>query len=147
MPDDNSAAAGSELISVADYALAAERLLDPGALAYFAGGAGDEITMRDNLAAWQRLAIRPRTLVGVGQRDPAVTLLGRRRPHPLIVAPTAYQRLAHVDGELANRTRSRGDRLDHVPLDVLDDHRAGCRCRPFRARPAGFSSTCSPTAA
>ncbi len=100
LPDDNFAAAGSELISLADYALAAERLLEPGALAYFAGGAGDEITMRDNLSAWQRLAIRPRTLVGVGQRDPAVTLLGRRRPHPLIVAPTAYQRLAHLDGEL-----------------------------------------------
>ena len=99
-PDDNSAAAASELISLADYALAAERLLEPGALAYFAGGAGDEITMRDNLSAWQRLAIRPRTLVGVGQRDPAVTLLGRRRPHPVIVAPTAYQRLAHLDGEL-----------------------------------------------
>ena len=38
-------------------------------------------------------------LVGVGQRDPAVTLLGRRRPHPLIVAPMAYQRLAHPEGE------------------------------------------------
>ena len=101
MSDELSAATGSELISVADFALAAERLLDPGALAYFAGGAGDEITMRDNLAAWQRLAIRPRTLVGVGQRDPAVTLLGRRRPHPLIVAPMAYHRLAHPDGEIA----------------------------------------------
>ncbi len=101
MPDDHRAAEGSELISLADYALAAERLLDPGALAYFAGGAGDEISMRDNIAAWQRLAIRPRTLVGVGHRDPSVTLLGRRRPHPLIVAPMAYQRLAHVDGEIA----------------------------------------------
>ena len=40
-------------------------------------------------------------LVGAEQRDPSVTLLGRRRPHPLIVAPTASQRLAHPDGELA----------------------------------------------
>src|SRR4249919_2273684 len=101
MPDDGVPADGSRLISLADYERAAAELLDPGALAYYAGGAGDEITMRDNPRAWGRLAIRPRVLVGVGQRDPGVTLLGQPRPHPLIVAPMAYQRLAHVDGEIA----------------------------------------------
>jgi 4-hydroxymandelate oxidase len=101
MPDDRLAPADTGLISLADYERAAERLLDPGALAYFAGGAGDEISLRDNEAAWQRLAIRPRMLVGVADCDPAVTLLGRPRAHPLIIAPTAYHRLAHVDGEIA----------------------------------------------
>jgi 4-hydroxymandelate oxidase len=101
MPDEDMTADGSELVSLTDYARAAADVLNAGALAYFAGGAGDEITMRDNIAAWQRLAIRPRTLVGVGDRDPAVTLLGRRRPHPIVIAPMAYQRLAHVDGEIA----------------------------------------------
>jgi 4-hydroxymandelate oxidase len=90
-----------ELISLADYEAAAEASLHPGAHGYYYGGAGDEITMRDNQAAWSRLAVRPRVLVGVGERDPGVTLLGRRRPHPLIIAPMAYQKLAHPDGEIA----------------------------------------------
>jgi isopentenyl diphosphate isomerase/L-lactate dehydrogenase-like FMN-dependent dehydrogenase len=51
--------------------------------------------------AWRRIAIRPRVLVDVSERDPSTTLLGRRRPHPVVVAPTAYHRLAHPDGEEA----------------------------------------------
>lgn len=89
------------LISLADHEAAAARRLDPAALAYYAGGAGDELTLRDNLAAWQRLALRPRMLVGVGRRDPGVEVLGRLQPHPLIVAPMAFQALGHPDGEVA----------------------------------------------
>ena len=92
---------GPSLISVADFERVAEEALDRGALAYYAGGATDEVTMRDNVAAWQRIGIVPRVLVGAEERDPRVTFLGRRRPHPLILAPTASQRLAHPDGELA----------------------------------------------
>ncbi|MFD1859345.1 alpha-hydroxy acid oxidase [Aeromicrobium camelliae] len=68
---------------------------------YFAGGAGAEITLRDNHAAWNRIALAPRVLRGVGERDTAVTLLGERRRHPVLVAPMAYQRHAHDEGELA----------------------------------------------
>jgi 4-hydroxymandelate oxidase len=93
-----------QLISLADYEAAAEASLQPGAHGYYYGGAGDEITMRDNRAAWGRLAVRPRVLVGVSERDPCVTLLGRRRPHPLIIAPMAYHKLAHPDGEIATAT-------------------------------------------
>jgi 4-hydroxymandelate oxidase len=89
------------LITVADYERAAEQRLDPGAHSYIVGGAADEITLRDNVDAWQRLAIRPRVLVGAGRCDLSVELLGRRRPHPILIAPTAFQRLAHPDGELA----------------------------------------------
>jgi 4-hydroxymandelate oxidase len=89
------------LVSLADYERAAESLLDAAALAYIAGGAGDERTLRDNVTAWGRLAIRPRVLVGIGNRDPSIELLGRRRPHPIVIAPTAFQRLAHPEGECA----------------------------------------------
>lgn len=89
------------LISLADYELAAGELMTPAAHSYAFGGAGDELTMRANPAAWQKHAIRPRVLIGVGERDPGVTLLGRPRPHPVIVAPMAFQRLFHPDGELA----------------------------------------------
>ena len=96
-----SAAIDDTLISLADYERAAEQTLGVGAHSYLAGGAGDELTLRENLAAWGRYALRPRMLVGVAERDPSVQLLGRRRSHPILVAPTAFQRLAHPDGELA----------------------------------------------
>jgi 4-hydroxymandelate oxidase len=89
------------LLTLADYERLAAAKMEPAAHAYVAGGAGDEITQRDNEQAWTRLAVRPRMLVGVDQRDPGVELLGRRRPHPLVTAPTAIQRLAHPDGEIA----------------------------------------------
>jgi isopentenyl diphosphate isomerase/L-lactate dehydrogenase-like FMN-dependent dehydrogenase len=84
-----------------DFEQRAAELLGPGAYGYFAGGAGDEITLRDNVASWQRLALQPHVLVGVGERDTSVTVLGRQRPHPVMVAPMAYQRHAHAEGELA----------------------------------------------
>jgi 4-hydroxymandelate oxidase len=90
----------SPLISLADYERAAEEVIEPGAFGYYFGGAGDEITLRDNVAAWRRLAIRPRMLIGVGQRDPTVTVLGQLRSHPVIIAPMAFQRLAHREGEI-----------------------------------------------
>ena len=70
MSADDSAASLASLISLADYERAAAAVLDPAALGYFAGGAGDEITMRDNVPAWRRRAILPRVLVGVGECDP-----------------------------------------------------------------------------
>src|SRR5436305_6490869 len=89
-----------ELINLADYEAAATELIEPGAFGYYFGGAGDEITLKDNFDAWRRLAIAPRMLVGVAERDPGVELLGRRRPHPLITAPMAFQRLAHREAEV-----------------------------------------------
>ncbi len=94
-------------MTLADYEQAAARALDPGTQAYYFGGAADEITLRDNVAAWQRLAIRPRVLVGVGRRDLSVTVLGRPRPHPLLVAPMALHGLADPDGEIATARAAR----------------------------------------
>jgi isopentenyl diphosphate isomerase/L-lactate dehydrogenase-like FMN-dependent dehydrogenase len=76
-------------------------VLEEGPYGYYAGGAGDELTLEDNVRAWRRIRIRPRVLVDVSERDPGTTLLGRRRPHPILVAPTAYHRLAHPEGEEA----------------------------------------------
>jgi 4-hydroxymandelate oxidase len=87
--------------TLAAYAALAEQLIEPGAFAYYAGGAGDEVTLEANHAAWNRLQLLPPVLTGVAARDLGVNVLGRRRPHPLIVAPMAFQRLAHVEGEEA----------------------------------------------
>jgi isopentenyl diphosphate isomerase/L-lactate dehydrogenase-like FMN-dependent dehydrogenase len=90
-----------EPLNVWDYErLAAERL-DPGAHGYYAGGAGDELTLRDNVEAFRRWQLRPRVLVDVDSCTTATTVLGQDVSMPLLVAPVAFQRVAHPDGEVA----------------------------------------------
>ena len=89
------------LINVRDYEREAERVLDPGAFGYLAGGAGEEVTLRDNLDAFSRRQLRPRMLVDVGEVTTTATVLGRELSMPVLVAPTAFQQLAHADGEAA----------------------------------------------
>jgi isopentenyl diphosphate isomerase/L-lactate dehydrogenase-like FMN-dependent dehydrogenase len=89
-------------LTLAEFEERAAELLDPGPHAYYAGGAADEITLRDNVEAWRRIAIRPRVLVDVSECDSRVTVLGRERPHPIFVAPTAFHRLATPEGEAAS---------------------------------------------
>jgi 4-hydroxymandelate oxidase len=86
--------------SVADYERAATERMSEDARNYIAGGAGNEITLRDNEAAWRRLALRPRALGAPDGADTGVQLLGVRRPHPVLVAPTAFARLTHPEGEM-----------------------------------------------
>jgi 4-hydroxymandelate oxidase len=67
---------------------------------YLRGGAGDEHTIRWNEEAYQRLRLMPRHLVDVSRLDTGVCLFGRRLSHPVMLAPVAYQKLMHADGEL-----------------------------------------------
>ncbi len=86
-------------INVADYErLAAERL-EPGPLGYFAGGAWDEVTLRENVSSWRRWRMRPRMMVDVGGVGTATELLGAEVSMPIVVAPVAFQRMANEEGE------------------------------------------------
>ena len=86
-------------ITVAEFEPIARDRMDPGAWDYYAGGAGDERTLHDNVEAWNRLRLRPRVLVDVAKRDLATSAFGRALPHPIVVAPTAAHQLAHPGGE------------------------------------------------
>ena len=88
-------------LTVADFEPLARARMDPAAWDYYAGGAGDERTIADNRAAWDRVRLRPRVLVDVSERDPSRTVLGTRLAHPIAVAPTAAHRFAHPDAERA----------------------------------------------
>jgi isopentenyl diphosphate isomerase/L-lactate dehydrogenase-like FMN-dependent dehydrogenase len=88
-----------EPVCVADYERLAEETLDPGAFGYYAGGAGDELALAENVAAWRRVRLRPRVLVDVAEVSAATTVLETPVSMPVLVAPTAIQRLAHPDGE------------------------------------------------
>jgi isopentenyl diphosphate isomerase/L-lactate dehydrogenase-like FMN-dependent dehydrogenase len=90
-----------EPVNVWEYERLAAEKLEPGAFGYFAGGAGDEWTLRENVAAFDRWVLRPRILVDVGTVTTATTVLGTEVSMPVLVAPTAFQRLAHPDGEAA----------------------------------------------
>lgn len=100
-PPASPSSSPAPLFDVSDYARAAQAVLSPLAWAYLAGGAGDEITLGWNEESFQRLRLRPRALVDVSQLDTRRTLLGHPLPFPILLAPTAYQRLYHGDGELA----------------------------------------------
>lgn len=89
----------SDLVNVADFAAAAAGRLDEGLLGYYAGGAGDERTLRENVDAFARRQLRPRVLVDVSGVDAATTVLGTEVSMPVLVAPTALHRMAHADGE------------------------------------------------
>ena len=89
------------LVSLADHEAFASGVLDANALAYFNGGAADEITLRENVLAWQRIPLWPRVLRPLAGGHTRVELLGRTLAHPVLIAPMAYQRLAHPHGELA----------------------------------------------
>jgi 4-hydroxymandelate oxidase len=88
-------------VNIWDYERLAEDKLDANAHAYFAGGAGDEVTLRDNVAAFERRKLRPRVLVDVAEVSTATTVLGKEIALPVLIAPLAMQRLAHPDGEEA----------------------------------------------
>ena len=87
------------LVNLDDYERAAAERLEAGLLGYYAGGAGDERTLRANTAAWGERNLRPRVLVDVSSVDPATTVLGTRVAMPVLVAPTALHGMAHADAE------------------------------------------------
>lgn len=89
------------LFNVADYRLAARRTLSPDVFDYYDGGALDEITLSENVAGWQRLKLWYRVMAGVGPIDLSTTVLGKPVSMPVLVAPTAFHKLACPEGEVA----------------------------------------------
>jgi isopentenyl diphosphate isomerase/L-lactate dehydrogenase-like FMN-dependent dehydrogenase len=88
-------------VNVFDVQREAERMLDPGRLGYFSGGAGDELTVRENVDAWRDWRLRPRQLTGIESVSTEVEVLGAPVSAPILVAPVAYQRMLHPEGEAA----------------------------------------------
>lgn len=90
-----------DIAAVADYVPYARARLDDNAWAYIDGGAADELTLRWNRESFDRLRLKPRVLAPVAGGHTRTTLFGVEYAHPVLLAPVAYQRLAHPEGELA----------------------------------------------
>lgn len=89
-----------DIAAVADYQAYARRRLDDNAWAYLDGAAADELTHGWNRQAFDRLALLPRVLADVAGGSCRTMLLGRELPAPVLLAPIAWQKLFHPDGEL-----------------------------------------------
>src|SRR3954465_15370423 len=94
-------------LNVADYARLARSKMPKDCCDYYERGALDEITLRENTARWERLKLYYRVLAGVGPRELRTTVLGQEISMPIVVAPTAFHRIACNEGELATARAAR----------------------------------------
>jgi 4-hydroxymandelate oxidase len=90
-----------ETVNVSELEAIARERLSRDAYDYYAGGAMDEVSLRENRAAYDRIPLHYRVLVDVSRRDLATTVLGQPVSMPILVAPTAFHRLATEEGERA----------------------------------------------
>jgi len=90
-----------ELFTLDDAERRAEAAVSPDAWAYMAGGAGDERTLRWNREAFSHFRLRPRVLVDVSEVSTRTTVLDTPVSMPALVAPMAFQAIAHEEGEVA----------------------------------------------
>lgn len=90
------------IAALADYEAFARERMSEQAWAYIAGGAADELTLAENRAVFDRLRLRSRVLCDLSAGSTQLTLLGQTFAHPIFLAPVAYQRMIHPEGELAS---------------------------------------------
>ncbi|QLE58868.1 alpha-hydroxy acid oxidase [Nostoc sp. TCL26-01] len=88
-------------INLFEYEQLARANLSKMAFDYYTSGAWDEITLRDNRVAFEQIKLRPRMLVDVSHINLSTSVLGKPLQLPLLIAPMAFQCLAHPEGELA----------------------------------------------
>lgn len=90
----------AEPVNVNEFQELARRSLPKMYYDFYAGGAEDEHTLRENIKAFSRISICPRILVDVSQIDLSTSVLGHHISMPIMIAPTAYHKLAHLEGAI-----------------------------------------------
>ena len=91
----------SDVLNIFDLERLAKERLPVLAYDYYRSGAWDETTLKANREAYEKLKIHYKILVDVEKRDLSTTIFGQHVDFPILVAPTAFHKLAHPDGELA----------------------------------------------
>lgn len=91
----------SEIVNVSEFEPAAKAKLPKMVFDYYASGAEDQWTLKENRSAFEKIRFRPRILIDVSNVDLTTTILGFKISMPIMIAPTAMQRMAHPEGELA----------------------------------------------
>jgi 4-hydroxymandelate oxidase len=109
-------------VNVFELETIAREQLSREAYDYYASGANDEVTLRENRAAYDRLGIAYRVLADVGHRDLSTVVLGQPVAMPILVAPTAFHRMATPEGEKAT-ARAAGEAGTIMILSTLSNTR------------------------
>lgn len=104
-----------DLVSLSDFEPLAQRRMSHMTWEYFESGVADEVTLRENREAFDRLRLRPKVLIDVSDIDTRINLFGEELEHPILLAPAADQRMLHSEGELAT---VRGAAATHSPFVV-----------------------------
>ena len=149
-------------VNLHDFETVARERLTPLVYDYFAGGAGDELTLVENTAAWGRHRLRPTSFVDVSDLDTTTTVVGQPIAAPILTAPCALNKLAHSDGEIgvARATADAGliQVLSMQATTTIEENAASAAGRWFqlaclrdreitrtlvdRAEAAGYSALC-----
>jgi 4-hydroxymandelate oxidase len=112
-------------VTVDDYELVARERLPSDVYDFYAGGAGDEWTLAENRRAFDRWNLRPRILRGTGRPDPSTSILGTPVSFPVLVAPWAYQSMAHPEAERATARAAAAAGtimvVSSTAIDVVED--------------------------
>ena len=87
------------IANVMDFEPRARERVSHMAYEYISGGAGDEISLKWNREAYDKIRLRTRVLVDVSKLDTKTRLLGQELAYPILLAPTAYHKLVHPEGE------------------------------------------------
>ncbi|KAF8769103.1 hypothetical protein HU200_006918 [Digitaria exilis] len=90
-----------EITNVMEYQAIAKQKLPKMAYDYYVSGAEDEWTLKQNREAFSRILFRPRILIDVSKIDMTTSVLGFKISMRIMIAPTAFQKMAHPDGEYA----------------------------------------------
>ncbi|XP_052179736.1 glycolate oxidase isoform X2 [Diospyros lotus] len=90
-----------EITNVMEYEVIAKEKLPKMVYDYYASGAEDQWTLKENRDAFSRILFRPRILIDVSSIDMTTSVLGFKISMPVMVAPTAFQKMAHHEGEYA----------------------------------------------
>src|SRR5262249_39559357 len=92
----------ADIFCLHDFELLARNLLPHPTYEFIAGGAADEHTVAWNVRAWSEIKLKPRVLIDTTEIDIRTTILGAELSSPIVLAPPAYQRMVHPDGELGS---------------------------------------------
>ena len=118
------------LVTISDYARAARDKLSDAARRYYRSGSDAQRTLRANRRAYQHYELWYRVLVNVSERSLATSILGTPVAFPILVAPTAYHKLAHADGEIGSARASAAAgtifTLSTLATTSLEDVAASC---------------------
>ncbi|MBI1280968.1 MAG: alpha-hydroxy-acid oxidizing protein [Anaerolineaceae bacterium] len=91
----------SKLLNLREFEPLAREQLSQMIFEYYASGANDDVTLSANQSAYQRILLRPHMMTGNAQRSMKTTVIGQPMNIPILIAPMAYMKMAHPDGEYA----------------------------------------------